>query len=72
MARLAVIASVLVLTGAVAQAQQFKKIPQIGLLSAGSSSAGSPRIEAFRQGLRSWATRRETPLQSNTGLQRVS
>jgi len=35
-----------------AQAQQFKKIPQIGLLSAGSSSAGSPRIEAFRQGLR--------------------
>jgi putative tryptophan/tyrosine transport system substrate-binding protein len=52
MARLAVIASVLVLTGAVAQAQQFKKIPQIGLLSAGSSSAGSPRIEAFRQGLR--------------------
>ena len=35
-----------------AQAQQFNKIPQIGLLSAGSSSAASPRIEAFRQGLR--------------------
>ena len=35
-----------------AQAQQFNKIAQIGLLSAGSSSAGSPRIEAFRQGLR--------------------
>ena len=35
--RLAVIAFVLVLTGAVAQAQPFNKIPQIGLLSAGSS-----------------------------------
>jgi putative ABC transport system substrate-binding protein len=35
-----------------AQAQQLNKIPQIGLLSAGSSSAPSPRIEAFRQGLR--------------------
>ena len=50
--RLSVIAFVLVVTGAVAQAQQPKKIPRIGLLSAGSSSAGSPRIEAFRQGLR--------------------
>jgi len=35
-----------------AQAQQATKIPRIGYLSAGSASANSPRIEAFRQGLR--------------------
>jgi putative tryptophan/tyrosine transport system substrate-binding protein len=35
-----------------AEAQEPKKIPQIGYLSGGSSSAISPRIDAFRQGLR--------------------
>ena len=35
-----------------AGAQQPVKIPRIGLLSAGSSSAASPRAEAFREGLR--------------------
>ena len=34
------------------QAQQPKKIPRIGFLSAGSSSIYSPRNEAFRQGMR--------------------
>jgi putative tryptophan/tyrosine transport system substrate-binding protein len=35
-----------------AEAQQLKKVPRIGYLSSTSSSAGSSRIEAFRQGLR--------------------
>jgi putative tryptophan/tyrosine transport system substrate-binding protein len=35
-----------------AQAQQPKKLPRIGFLSAASSSAISARVEAFRQGLR--------------------
>jgi len=35
-----------------AAAQEPKKIPRIGFLSAGSSSTYSPRNEAFRQGLR--------------------
>jgi putative ABC transport system substrate-binding protein len=35
-----------------AQAQQAKKVPRIGYLSSASPSAGSSRIEAFRQGLR--------------------
>jgi putative tryptophan/tyrosine transport system substrate-binding protein len=38
--------------GAVAQAQQPKRIPKIGLLSASTPSAVASRIEAFRQGLR--------------------
>ena len=38
--------------GAVAQAQQAKKVPRIGLLGSGSSSSMSSRTEAFRQGLR--------------------
>ncbi len=38
--------------GAVAQAQQPKKVPRIGYLTAGPLSAQSARIEAFRQGLR--------------------
>ncbi|HEY2917675.1 MAG TPA: ABC transporter substrate binding protein [Candidatus Binatia bacterium] len=38
--------------GAVAQAQQAKKVPQIGYLTAGSLSAIAGRTEAFRQGLR--------------------
>jgi len=35
-----------------AEAQQPKKGPRIGYLSAGSTSANLPRMEAFRQGLR--------------------
>jgi putative tryptophan/tyrosine transport system substrate-binding protein len=35
-----------------AEAQQAKKIPQIGVLFAATPSANSQRIEAFRQGLR--------------------
>ncbi|HEV8720491.1 MAG TPA: ABC transporter substrate-binding protein [Candidatus Binatia bacterium] len=49
---LAVIAFMLVVTGAVAEAQQPTKVPQIGYLSATSPSANVGRIEAFRQGLR--------------------
>ncbi len=48
---LSVIAFVLVMTGAVAQAQQPAKIPRIGFLSAASPSAIAARVEAFRQGL---------------------
>jgi ABC-type uncharacterized transport system substrate-binding protein len=48
---LSVIAFVLVVGGVVAQAQP-KKVPRIGYLTAGSLSAISARIEAFRQGLR--------------------
>jgi putative ABC transport system substrate-binding protein len=40
------------LCGAVAQAQQPKKIPRIGYLGGASPSANAARIEAFRQGLR--------------------
>jgi putative ABC transport system substrate-binding protein len=35
-----------------AEAQEPKKIPQIGYQSGGSASAATPRIDAFRQGLR--------------------
>jgi ABC-type uncharacterized transport system substrate-binding protein len=49
---LSVIAFVLVVTGAVAQAQQPKKVPRIGYLNAGSPSTNPARREAFRQGLR--------------------
>src|SRR5882724_8905246 len=35
-----------------AAAQQPKKVPRLGYLSSTSPSAGSSRIEAFRQGLR--------------------
>jgi putative ABC transport system substrate-binding protein len=35
-----------------AQAQQPKKVPRIGFLVAGSASAVTARVEAFRQGLR--------------------
>jgi putative ABC transport system substrate-binding protein len=51
-AGLSVIASVLVVTGAVAQAQQPTKVPRIGFLTAASLSTISARIEVFRQGLR--------------------
>src|SRR5215831_4644634 len=35
-----------------AEAQQPTKIPRIGYFSGNSASADSPRVEAFRQGLR--------------------
>src|SRR5262245_8369842 len=38
--------------GAVALAQQPKKVPRIGLLFVVSASAAKGRIDAFRQGLR--------------------
>ncbi len=49
---LSVIASVLMVVGTVAQAQQPKKPPRIGFLAAVSPAAVSDRLEAFRQGLR--------------------
>jgi len=49
---LSIIAFVLVVAGAVAQAQQPTKIPRIGYLIATSPSVISARIDAFRQGLR--------------------
>ena len=49
---LSVIAFVLVVTGAVAQAQQPTKIPRVGFLSGQSLSTISTRTEAFRLGLR--------------------
>jgi len=49
---LSVIAFVLVVGGAVAQAQQPKKVPRIGYLAGPSLSSLAARIEAFRQGLR--------------------
>jgi putative ABC transport system substrate-binding protein len=52
---LSVIAFVLLVTGAVAQAQQPTKVPRIGYLNANFPSANPARIEAFRQGLRELA-----------------
>jgi putative ABC transport system substrate-binding protein len=49
---LTVIAFALVVAGAVAQAQQPKRLVQIGYLSSVSQTADSYRSEAFRQGLR--------------------
>ena len=47
--------TVLLFTISAARAQQPKKVPRIGYLSAGSPSSGSARHEAFRQGLaRAW------------------
>ena len=46
------IAFTLVFGGAVALAQQPKKVPRIGYLTAASRSTITARIEAFRQGLR--------------------
>jgi hypothetical protein len=39
-----------------AEAQQAKKVPRIGFLSAVSPSTISARVEAFRQGLRELGT----------------
>jgi len=41
-----------VMCGAVAQAQQSKKVPRIGYLTVASLSSNVARVEAFRQGLR--------------------
>src|SRR3990172_12977665 len=49
---LSVIAFVLVVCGAVVEAQQPTKIPRIGYLIGASISNNSVRIEPFRQGLR--------------------
>jgi putative ABC transport system substrate-binding protein len=38
--------------GVIAEAQQPKKIPRIGFLTATSASSQAPRLEAFRQGLK--------------------
>jgi len=46
------LATVLLIPAAPADAQQPAKIPRIGFLIAGASSANSDRIAAFRQGLR--------------------
>jgi ABC-type uncharacterized transport system substrate-binding protein len=46
------IAVTLLAVGVIAQAQQPKKVPRIGYLSATSPSVNPTRIEAFRQGLR--------------------
>src|SRR5262249_56409810 len=52
LAGISVIAFVLVVTGAVASAQQPGKVPRIAYVTAASFSAMEYRIEAFRQGLR--------------------
>ncbi len=49
---LSVIAFVLVLSAAVAQAQQPTKIPRIGFLAATKPAAVAARVAAFRQGVR--------------------
>ena len=49
---LSVIAFVLAVAVAVAQAQQAKKVPRIGYLTNDSLSVDRPRRDAFRQGLR--------------------
>jgi putative ABC transport system substrate-binding protein len=49
---ISLLATVLLTTASPADAQQPKKVPRIGYLSATSPSANVGRIEAFRQGLR--------------------
>src|SRR5258708_15144308 len=50
---LSIIAFVLVVAGAVVQAQQPAKVPRIGYVSGlGNPETPGPRVEAFRQGLR--------------------
>src|SRR5690349_21519443 len=44
--------TIILITTVPAEAQQTKKIPEIGYLAAGSASSGSVRVEAFRQGIR--------------------
>ena len=49
---LTVVAFMLAMSGAVAHAQQTKKVPRIGYLSPLSASSSTAGLEAFRQGLR--------------------
>src|SRR5437867_459179 len=49
---LSVVAFLLAVSGAAAQAQQPAKVPRIGFLIATSQLVSSARVEAFRQGLR--------------------
>src|SRR5258706_8618201 len=42
----------LMISGAIAEAQQPNKIPRLGYLAASTPSANSTRVDAFRQGLR--------------------
>jgi putative tryptophan/tyrosine transport system substrate-binding protein len=49
---LVLIITLLALTGGSARAQQTKKVPRIGVLSAASASSMSARVAAFRHGLR--------------------
>jgi ABC-type uncharacterized transport system substrate-binding protein len=46
------LAIVMLVAGAIAEAQQPTKVSRIGYLAGGSLSAIAPRIESFRQGLR--------------------
>ena len=46
------VAVILLTVAVVTEAQQPKKVPRIGYFSGNSASADSPRVEAFRQGLR--------------------
>ena len=46
-----IVVAVALLIAITVEAQQEKKIPRIGFLIASSPSPGSPRVEAFRQGL---------------------
>ena len=47
-----ILATMLLVTGPVAHAQQPARIPRIGYLNASSASSAASRVEAFRQGLR--------------------
>ena len=49
---LVLLATIFLATFSLAQGQQPKKVPRIGLLSAGSASDYEARLEAFKQGLR--------------------
>ena len=46
------VAVVLLALGVIAEAQQPKKVPRVGLLISASPAVTAPYIEAFRQGLR--------------------
>src|SRR5262245_26411669 len=50
--RLSVMAFALVVSGAVASAQQAKQIPRVGFLNASTFSSVADRLNAFRLGLR--------------------
>jgi len=47
-----VFGALLLAWGSLAEAQQTKKVPRIGWLSANSPSSGRESVEGFRQGLR--------------------